>query len=102
MSRSVKAECFNDKIGYQDNNLYDGNYWYAELSKDYKKKDYKALGGLPYKYKLKITYKGKSVVAMKGDIQVGGPNHSVIALHKILADSLRFPCRQDLIYIQSA
>ena len=55
----VLASVFNDKIGMRDNNH---GYYYAELSIDPKKKDFKALGGLPFGHKLKITYKKKSVI----------------------------------------
>ena len=75
MSHSVLASWFDDKIGYKNNNLYDGGLYYAELSKDYKKKDFSALGNLPYRQKLKITYKGKSCIATKADVGAGGPHH---------------------------
>ena len=58
----VLASVFNDKIGMRDNNLYDGGYYYAELSIEPKKKEFKALGGLPFGHKLKITYKENSVI----------------------------------------
>ena len=38
--------------------------------------------------KLKITYKGKSVIAKKGDVGVGGPNHPKIDLHIVTAKKL--------------
>ena len=99
--RKVLATYFTDKIGYRDNNLYDGKYWYAELSIDYKKKDFKALGGLGYKHKLRVTYKSKSAVAMKGDVGAGGPNHPKIDLHKTLADYLNFTkVGLDYVYIE--
>eukprot|EP00827_Trimyema_finlayi_P001711 TRINITY_DN173_c0_g1_i5.p1 TRINITY_DN173_c0_g1~~TRINITY_DN173_c0_g1_i5.p1 ORF type:complete len:165 (-),score=79.17 TRINITY_DN173_c0_g1_i5:106-600(-) len=88
--QSVLATYFTDSMGYRDNNLYDGNYWYAELSIDYTKKDFKALGNLPYKHKLRITYNGKSIIAMKGDVGAGGPNHPKIDLHKVASDALGF------------
>jgi len=66
MAKKVLASWFSDSIGYRDNNLNDGGLYYAELSNDYKKKDFSALGNLPYRHKLKITYKGKSVIATKG------------------------------------
>ena len=91
MGKQVKASYFDNKKGYKENNLYDGHYWYAELSKDPKKRDYSALGNLPYKYKLKITYKGKSVVGMKGDVGAGGPQHPKIDLHEVLAKKINFP-----------
>lgn len=72
---------FYDKIGNRDNNLYDGGLYYAELSNDPKKKDFKALGGLKNGRKLKITYNGISVIASKGDVGVGGPNLPKIDFH---------------------
>ncbi|CAD8144815.1 unnamed protein product [Paramecium octaurelia] len=77
---TVLASCFTDKIGYRDNDLYAGIY-YAELSKDYKVKDFSALGNLAYKYKLKITYNGKSIIAEKGDVGAGGPSHPKLDIH---------------------
>ena len=84
---TVLATCFTDDTGYHDNNLYSGLF-YAELSKDPSKSDYSALGNLPYLHKLKITYKGKSVIAKKGDVGQGGPSHPKIDLHKVLAQAL--------------
>ena len=39
----VLASVFKDKIGNRDNDLYDGGYYYAELSNDPKKKILKLL-----------------------------------------------------------
>lgn len=97
----VLASVFNDKIGMRNNNLYDGGYYYAELSIDPKKKDFKALGGLPFGHKLKITYNGKSVVATKGDVGAGGPKLPKIDLHKNLAAALDFPYGLDYVTIES-
>ncbi|MBO2460969.1 hypothetical protein [Actinomadura violacea] len=51
--------------GYHGDNL-NGTMSYAELGMG------KAMGNLPYRQKLRITYKGKSVVAEKLDIGAGG------------------------------
>jgi hypothetical protein len=51
--------------GYHGDHL-NGTMSYAELGMG------KALGGLPYKQKARISYKGKSVVAEKLDIGAGG------------------------------
>jgi hypothetical protein len=99
MAQKVLASWFDDKIGYRDNNLYDGGYYYAELSKDYKKKDFSALGNLPYRQKLKITYKGKSVIAYKADVGSGGPSHPKIDLHINLAKALNFDLNKGLDYV---
>ena len=42
-SKNVLASVFSDKIGCRDNNLYDGGYYYAELSKITLKKILKLL-----------------------------------------------------------
>lgn len=99
----VWASEFPDSIGcYNDNKLDDGNYYYAELSTnpdnpDPKKWDYKALGGLGKFHKLKITYKGKSEYATKGDrgrgkidIIKGEKRLRRIDLHETLARKLNF------------
>lgn len=39
----VLVSVFNDKIGMRDNNLYDGGYYYAEISIAPKKKILKLL-----------------------------------------------------------
>ena len=74
----VRATIFYDKIGYKGDKLYDG-YYYAELSTnpeaDKKDLDYAALGKHPYKYKIKITYNGNSVIAYKGDVGRGDVNY---------------------------
>ena len=85
----VLASVFSDKIGNRNNNLYDGGYYYAELSKD-QKKDFKALGGLNNGHRLKITYNGKSVITTKGDVGAGWPNQPKIDLHINLAKALGF------------
>ena len=95
----VLASWFSDKIGCRDNNLYDGGMYYAELSKDYTKRDFSALGKLPFGTKLRITYKGKSVVASKGDVGAGGPNHPKIDLHINLAKKLGFDLNKGLDYV---
>ena len=95
----VLASWFSDRIGCRDNNLYDGGMYYAELSKDYTKKDYSALGNLPFGTPLKITYKGKTVIATKGDVGAGGPNHPKIDLHKNLAKELNFDFNKGLDYV---
>ena len=99
MSQRVLASWFSDKIGYRDNNLYDGGLYYAELSVDYKKKDFKALGNLPYRQKLKITYNGKTCIATKADVGSGGPQHPKIDLHVNLANALNFDKNKGLDYV---
>ena len=98
-SHKVLTSYFDDKEGYKNNNLYDGGLYYAELSKDPAKKDYSALGGLPYGQKLRITYNGKSAIASKGDIGAGGRYHPKINIHKKLAEELGFPIN-GLDYVQ--
>ena len=98
--QKVLASYFDDKIGCRDNDLYDGGLYYAELSKDPNKKDFSALGGLPFGQKLRITYKGKSVIASKGDVGAGGPNHPKIDIHANLAKELGFPNSLDYVQIE--
>ena len=80
-SKKVLASAFTDKIGYKDNNLYAG-YYYAELDNG------QSLGGLGYMHPMKITWKGKSVVAYKGDIGQGGPEHPVVDIHAKTLEAL--------------
>ena len=102
MAKQVLASYFDDSEGYHGDNLYDGNNWYAELSKDYNALDFKALGGLPYRHKLIITYRGKSATAMKGDVGAGGPQHPKIDIHKVLAERIGFPYTVDNVTIKNA
>ena len=100
--KKVLASKFSDSVGSYDNNLNDGGYYYAELSTnpdDPKKKyDYSALGNLKKGHKLKITYKGISCVASKGDKGRGKKETKGkfngelrrIDLHKTLANALNF------------
>ena len=74
MSKKVKASYFSDSIGNHDNRLDDGGYYYAELSNDPQKKDFKALGGLKNGHKLKITYKGKVYLQLKVMLELVDPN----------------------------
>ncbi len=81
--KRVLASVFDDEIGNHDNNLYDGGYYYAELSK--------RLGDLDDGTPLEITYNGKTVIAYKGDEGKGGRNNPSIDLHIVLANALGFP-----------
>ena len=99
-SQTVLASYFDDKIGCRDNDLYDGGYYYAELSINPAQKDFRALGGLPFGQKLKITYNGKSTIATKSDVGVGGPNHPKIDIHANLAKELGFPYTLDYVQIE--
>ena len=106
MSRGlVLATYFKDRIGCQDNDLYDGGYYYAELSNDpYSKPlDFSALGHLRFGHKMRITYKGKTLTASKGDVGAGGPSHPKIDLHYTLAKALNFVnAGKDYVYIEDA
>ena len=76
---------FTDKIGPNGDDLYNGMYWFKELCRNKNDKNYNALGNLPYKYKIKITYKGKSAVALKCGAGPCDPNNAAIAIHITLA-----------------
>ena len=99
-SETVLASVFNDKMGMRNKNLYDGGLYYAELSINPSQKDFKALGGLPFGQKLRITYKGKSVIASKADVGAGGINHPKIDLHINLANALGFNNGLDYVQIE--
>ena len=98
-SQNVLASVFSDKIGCRDNNLYDGGYYYAELSEDYTKKDFKALLGLSFGQKLRIIYNGK-IIASKADVGVGGRNHPKIDLHINLSNNLGINKGLDYVQIE--
>jgi hypothetical protein len=85
---TVLASVFTDRIGCRDNNLNDGGYYYAELSVNPAAKDFRALGGLPFGHRLRISYNGRSIVATKGDVGAGGPSHPKIDIHKAAAEAL--------------
>ena len=90
--QSVKASCFDDRTGYRGANLYSG-YYYAELSTnplDSPNCNYKALGGLSNGHRLKITYNGKSITALKGDVGCGGRNNPKLDLHLNAVKALGF------------
>ena len=84
----VLVAIFIDKIGPKGDNLYDGRYWFKELCLNKSDKDFSALGNLPYKHKLKITYKGKSAIALKCGAGPCDPNNAKIALHIVLTQYL--------------
>ena len=93
----VRATTFSDEIGYKGDELYD-DYYYSELSTNpeapKKDLDYAALGNLPYKYKIKITYGDKSVIAYKGDVGRGNVDYRPqIDLHTKVAKALGFKGR---------
>lgn len=75
--KTVGASEFTDTQGYRDNSIVK-TYSYAELSPpgltsdEVTQKTATNLGRLKYKQKLAITYKGKTVVAEKLDIGLGG------------------------------
>ncbi|CAD8125766.1 unnamed protein product [Paramecium sonneborni] len=56
---TVLASGLNDSKGYRSTNLNDGDFYYAELSKDpfTKPNDFSALGDLPYKISLEQQLK---------------------------------------------
>ena len=97
MSRKVLATCYNNKIGIGGKTCE--GFCYSELSNDYKKKDFSALGNLPLGKKLKITYKGKSCVAIKTDVGAGGPEHAKIDLHINLARKIGFDMNKGYDYV---
>ena len=82
------AVVFTDNIGQNGENLYDGKYWFKELCKNKFDKDFSGLGKLPYKHKLRITYRGKSAVALKCGSGPCDSNNAKIALHIVLAKYL--------------
>ena len=82
MSKEILVAVFYDKVGYKGDNLYEGN-WYAEIND--------RLWGLPYRHKLKFTYKGKSVIGMKGDVGLGHPKGPAIEIHTVLAKKIVCP-----------
>jgi hypothetical protein len=90
--QTVVASCFDDAIGNRDNNLNNGGYYYAELSTNYRasRADYRALGGLPNGYRLRISVNGRSILATKGDVGRGGPNNPKIDIHLTAARALGF------------
>ena len=99
----VLATKFDDSKGYKNIDLNDGGYYYAELSKDYKNKDFSALGDLSPRHKLKITYHGKSIVAEKGDIGAGNRRKPKIDLHTEVYEYLGFPEKGDeYVWIEDA
>ena len=100
LKQKVLASVFSDRIGSRNNNLYDGGMYYAELSNNPAKKDFKALGGLAFGTKMRITYNGKTVIASKGDVGAGGPHHPKIDLHINLAKRLGFKKGLDYVYIE--
>ena len=102
--RKVLASYFTDSMGNNNNRLDDGGYYYAELSNDYNNPDFKALGGLKNGHALKITYKGKTITATKGDVGAGGPKHPKIDLHIKLAKDLKFDLKKgvDEVEIEDA
>ena len=100
MAKTLLGIFFDSKKGYKGDNLYDGNNWFAELSNDYSIKDYQSLGGLPYRYRFRITYKGKSQYGMKGDVGAYKNTYPKIGIHKILAERLHFPEQTDYVTLK--
>jgi len=90
--QNVVASCFHDSTGNRDNYLFDGGYYYAELSSNYRaqRADYRALGGLPNGHSLRISYNGRSIVATKGDVGRGGRHQPKIDIHLTAAQALGF------------
>ena len=100
---TVLASQFSDSEGcYNNNKLNNGKYYYAELSTNpdapYQQLRFDALGKKKPFQKLKITYKGKTLIAEKGDIGRGKLEKDgkfkgelrCIDLHKTLAKALGF------------
>jgi len=91
-AEDVVASCYTGCIGNRDNNLCDGGYYYAELSRDYQAQppDFCALGCLPNGQALQISYEGISITATKGDVGAGGPSNPKIDIHITAAIALGF------------
>ena len=94
--RVVIASVFDDREGYHGDDLTRGPLGFAELSTNplaaQADLDFKALGGLPYKTRVRITAaSGRQVVAAKLDIGAGGPHHPLIDLHARTAAALGLP-----------
>ena len=89
-AEDVVASCFTDCTGNRDNNLCNGGYYYAELSRNYRAKDFCALGCLPNGQALQISYEGISITATKGDVGAGGPSNPKIDIHITAAIALGF------------
>lgn len=100
----VGASVFDDSTGYHGDSL-NSVMAYAELGGTDEGSAHN-LGGLPYKHALKITYKGKSVVAKKYDIGLGGGpvkgHRRDIDLHRKVADAIGFHDGLDLVTIEDA
>jgi len=94
--RVAIASVFDDREGYHGDDLTRGPLGFAELSTNplapQAQLDFKALGGLPYKTRVRITAaSGQQVVAAKLDIGAGGPHHPLIDLHARTAAALGLP-----------
>src|SRR5271165_4269333 len=96
------ASVFGGGTGYRGDILI-GKMAFAELSNP-GTKDFAALGNLPYKTKMLIKYKGKSVIAQKLDVGTGGGGCGgfprKIDLYLDTATALGFPNGIDVVEYQ--
>ena len=69
----------------------DSEYYFYEFSLNPDKKDFAALGGLPLEKKVKITYKGKSLIAKKKGVADGTDRRPKIGISKSVAKKLGIP-----------
>ena len=71
--------------------LSDSEFYFYEFSINPSRKDFAALGGLPFEKKVKITYKGKSVIAKKKGVADGTDRHPKIGISQSVAKRLGIP-----------
>lgn len=98
--RTVGASMFTDREGYKGDRLWKSGPSFAELGMG------SYLGHLPYGYRLRITYQGRTVVARKLDIGRGGARVKgrlrAIDLHGTATGPLRFPYDVKLVTVVPA
>ena len=106
MAKVVPCGYFDRKMGCEIVDLYDGEFYYAQVigstrdDLNFFRKVSICQYGLGKK--IKVTYKGRSIIAKKGEVIIkkeGEPKDLTIKLHIVAAKALGFDLNKGIDYV---
>ena len=106
VAKVVPCGYFDGKMGCKKVDLYDGEFYYAQvigntrITVTFLRKASICQNGLGKK--IKVTYKGRSIIAKKGEVIIkkeGEPKDLTIKLHIVAAKALGFDLNKGIDYV---